>query len=225
MKYLIFFSIFTFALSSHNLCYATHSLNNKTDKYKKFNNAAFKFNKTTDKVLFIPATRIYKGVLPKVVRTRVSDFFLNLNEPSSFFNNLFQGKLNSAMHDVARFTVNSTLGIFGLFDPAKLMGLHRKQKGFEDTINYYSHKKTQSRYIVLPFIGPTTLRSIIAMPFDSLFNPVKYIVPNANYILLGGHYINEKSKKLHATKMVYSSFDPQAAMKDAYRQLTKKNKK
>jgi phospholipid-binding lipoprotein MlaA len=135
------------------------------DPWEGLNRATFSFNEGVDKVLLVPAAKGYQAVTPGFVRTGVSNAFSNVGDVGNGLNNLLQGKPSSALSDIGRLVVNSTLGILGLFDVATPMGLEKHNEDFGQTLGKWG--VGSGPYVVLPFLGPRTLRDAAAIYPDS----------------------------------------------------------
>ncbi|MDR2209146.1 MAG: VacJ family lipoprotein [Azoarcus sp.] len=135
------------------------------DPLEPFNRSMFSFNEKLDDVVTKPAAKAYVAVTPAPVRTWVSNFFSNLQDPWISFNNLLQGKPTDALNDLMRFVFNSTLGIGGLLDIASEAGLPKHDEDFGQTLGVWGVK--EGSFIVLPLLGPRTVRDTVAMPLDS----------------------------------------------------------
>lgn len=137
---------------------------NPRDPYESYNRAMFSFNDTVDTYALKPVATAYKNVTPGFVQTGVSNFFGNLGDAWSAVNNLLQGKGQDGMSDVARFALNSTLGIAGLFDIASEAGLQKHKEDFGQTLGVWGVES--GPYLVLPLLGPSTVRDTFALPVD-----------------------------------------------------------
>jgi phospholipid-binding lipoprotein MlaA len=137
----------------------------KADPWEGLNRATFSFNEGVDKVLLVPAAKGYQAVTPGFVRAGVSNAFSNVGDVSNGVNNLLQGKAGTALADFGRLLVNSTLGILGLFDVATPMGLEKSNEDFGQTLGKWGIGS--GPYVVLPFLGPRTLRDAAAIYPDS----------------------------------------------------------
>ena len=142
------------------------------DPLEGFNRRIQKVNDRMDAVLLKPMARQYQK-LPQFPRRRVNNFFSNLGDLNVTVNDLAQGKMGAAFSDFGRFTINSTLGLGGLFDPASRMGLQKRKEDWGQTLAVWG--LGQGPYLVLPFIGPATLRDAFALPVDRLFDPVVHL--------------------------------------------------
>lgn len=134
------------------------------DPWEPFNRGVFSFNDAADKAIFKPAATIYRDVTPALVRTGVTNFFGNLDDAWSFVNSVLQFKPVSAVDNFTRFTVNSVMGLGGVFDIATALGIERHREDFGQTLGRWG--VASGPYIVLPLLGPSTLRDTVALPVD-----------------------------------------------------------
>ncbi|MGH1371179.1 MAG: MlaA family lipoprotein [Cellvibrionaceae bacterium] len=151
------------------------------DPWEGMNRKIFVFNDTLDNYVVKPVAKGYLAVTPDPVETGVSNFFENLGEVGNILNDVLQWKWGQAANDTGRLLVNSTVGIAGIFDVAKHVGLPRSEgEDFGQTLASWG--VGQGPYLVLPFLGPSNLRDLGGMPVDSYANPIGYIdhVPTRN---------------------------------------------
>ena len=148
---------------------------NPKDPYEGFNRAMFTFNDKLDQVALKPAATVYKKVLPSFVQTGVGNFFGNLADVGSAVNNLLQGKGEAGMTDVMRVAVNSTFGIAGLLDIGSEAGMQKHSEDFGQTLGFWGVKP--GPYLMLPLLGPSTLRDTAALPVDIAGDPWHYKDP------------------------------------------------
>lgn len=134
------------------------------DPLEPYNRSMFTFNEKLDSAVTKPAARAYVAVTPAPVRTWVSNFFGNLQDPWIGFNNLLQGKPTDALTDLMRFVFNSTLGIGGLLDIASEAGFPKHDEDFGQTLGVWGVK--EGPFVVLPLFGPRTLRDASVLPLD-----------------------------------------------------------
>ncbi|PKM05073.1 MAG: hypothetical protein CVV16_02720 [Gammaproteobacteria bacterium HGW-Gammaproteobacteria-6] len=127
-----------------------------TDPWEPVNRAVFSFNDTVDTYSLKPIARGYNRVMPEPLNDGISNVFRNLGEPKNLLNNTLQGKFHDAGVDVARFLLNSTLGVVGVFDVATRMGLQRNDEDFGQTLGAWG--LDSGPYVVLPLLGPSTVR-------------------------------------------------------------------
>lgn len=153
------------------------------DPLSGFNRVMTGFNDFTYITILDPVARGYKYVVADEVRIFVYNIFDNLLSPMRFLNNLLQGKLENSGDELFRFVMNSTLGIGGIGDPAKIIwNVQRHDEDFGQTLGYYG---VGSGFpVVLPFIGPSNLRDVVGLVGDSFVNPVSYVKTDVDSIAL-----------------------------------------
>lgn len=137
---------------------------NVADPWEPFNRAVYNFNARFDEAIFLPVSRGYARILPRPVRSGVNNFFKNLGELGNIVNHGLQGRLSGSAHSLSRFLINTTIGIGGLFDPAKPLGLERMPTGFGHTLAHWG--AGPGPYLVLPLAGPSSLRDGGGLLFD-----------------------------------------------------------
>lgn len=128
-----------------------------TDPLESINRKVFIFNSEADRLLLAPVAKTYKQVTPNIVGQGIGNVFSNLQEVTTIFNDLLQGKFSHALTDSARLVVNSTLGIVGLFDVASDLGLEKHQEDFGQTLGFWD--VPSGPYVMVPLFGPYTVRS------------------------------------------------------------------
>lgn len=148
---------------------------NPRDPLEGYNRAMFKFNDTVDQVALKPVATAYKKVTPSFVQTGVGNFFGNLSDVWSAVNNLLQGKGEAGLQDVVRVSMNSTFGIFGLIDIASQAGIPKHNEDFGQTLGWYGIQP--GPYVMLPLLGPSTVRDTVALPLDITGDPWRYKDP------------------------------------------------
>jgi phospholipid-binding lipoprotein MlaA len=146
---------------------------NQIDPYESFNRPMYSFNMSLDKHVFKPVADGYKFITPDFVETGVTNFFSNLRGINVVLNDVLQGKLQQAGADAGRFLTNTTLGVGGLFDVASEFGLHNNIEDFGQTLAVWGVES--SNYLVLPIMGPTTVRDGSGVIFDRAANPGSYV--------------------------------------------------
>jgi len=135
------------------------------DPLEGFNRGVYRFNYYFDKFIFLPIVNTYEFITPNFVEKGVSNFVDNIFEFSNFTNNLLQLKIKKTGITLARFVINSTVGIAGLMDPATEMGLRRQKEDFGQTLGHYG--VGDGPYIVLPILGPSNLRDTTGVVADA----------------------------------------------------------
>jgi len=136
------------------------------DPLEGMNRRIYVFNYYFDKFIFLPVVNVYQALTPDYVQDRVSCFVDNVLEFNNFTNNLLQLKFKATAITVARFLVNSTIGIVGLWDRAEGMGMYRQPEDFGQTLGHYG--VGDGPYIMLPLFGPSNLRDTAGLVTDTL---------------------------------------------------------
>ena len=147
--------------------------NDIADPYEGFNRKMFAFNNGLDKYALDPAATAYKTVTPEFARDRVTDFLRNLRGPVIFANDVLQGEPDRAGTTFARFGINTTIGLLGLWDAATHMGLDRHNEDFGQTLAVWGVES--GPYLVLPVLGPTTPRDLTGFGVDRAIDPLTWV--------------------------------------------------
>ena len=134
------------------------------DPYEKFNRQMFTFNDAVDRNALKPVATAYKKVVPNFAQVGVNNFFSNLSDIWSSANNLMQGKAERSLSDLTRVVINSTFGIAGLIDIASDAGLPKHSEDFGQTLGYWG--VPSGPYVMLPLLGPSTVRDTAGLPLD-----------------------------------------------------------
>ncbi len=140
------------------------SAQSEKECFEKLSRGIFKFNQGFDNIVLEPVAKVYNK-LPEPVKNGTGNFTSNIATLLSIPNHLLQGELRSAGHATGSFLVNSTVGIFGLGNPAEKMGLKNQKEDLGQTLGAYGVKG--GCYFVLPILGPTTLRDSVGMVVDN----------------------------------------------------------
>lgn len=143
------------------------------DPWEPYNRRMHRFNNAVDRHVAKPLATVYVKVVPRPLRSGVSNFFANLGQPASAVNALLQGRPKQAAHAFGRFLINSTLGIGGIFDPATDAHLDNRNEDFGQTLGVWGWKR--SRYVELPLFGPRTLRDVVGMAGDAPLSPMRQV--------------------------------------------------
>ncbi|PLX29393.1 MAG: ABC transporter [Alphaproteobacteria bacterium] len=144
------------------------------DPLEPFNRLMFMINDFADIIVINPLAMIYKTFLPDFVQTGVRNTLSNLMEPVRFVNSALQGKIDDAFETLGRFIVNSTLGIVGLFDVASEIGLEKHEEDFGQTLESWGFES--GPYLVLPLLGPSSLRDALGQGVDTFGDPVNLVL-------------------------------------------------
>ncbi|HTU65346.1 MAG TPA: VacJ family lipoprotein [Steroidobacteraceae bacterium] len=187
------------------------------DPWEGFNRASYKFNDALDRAVAKPVAKGYKKVTPKFVRTGISNFFANLDTVPTIINDVLQGKIKQAGHDSGRFLLNSTVGLGGLFDPASAAGMERNDEDFGQTLGKWGVKS--GPYLMLPVLGPSTVRDAMAKPVDSYSSPLTYLQDDSTrYIIRGIEVIDLRADLLSLDAQIEGSYDKYAFIRNAWLQ-------
>ena len=136
------------------------------DSLEPFNRRMYAFNTQLDRKVLYPASRVYSAVVPKPIRKGISNFYQNFSEIPTFVNSLLQLKPGKAVNALGRFVVNSTVGVLGVADVAKNMGMKRDPETMGDTLGHYG--VGTGSYLVLPMFGPSNIRDAIGTGIDTV---------------------------------------------------------
>jgi len=187
------------------------------DPWEPVNRGVYKFNDALDRAILKPVAKGYKFIVPSFMRRGVTNFSFNLRTPKSAINNFLQGKPKRGLDDIARFMVNSVFGIGGLFDIASAQGLEQYDEDFGQTFAVWG--VPQGPYVVLPIIGPRTVRSTVAVPFFFASDPLLYYentsVRDKIYVLRA---INLRARLLKAEELIGETKDRYVTIRESYLQ-------
>lgn len=192
------------------------------DPLESINRGVYKFNDVTDKAVFKPVATAYKTVTPSPIRSGVSNFFNNLGSITNILNNLLQFKFANAFSETGRFVINTTFGLAGFIDVAGMDNIPAHKEDFGQTLGYWG--VGSGAYLVLPFIGPSSLRDTTGLIVDTTTtDPITY-THNIGEIRLhnqlrAAQFVDKRTQLLDAKDLVDdASLDPYAFMRDAYLQ-------
>jgi phospholipid-binding lipoprotein MlaA len=191
------------------------------DPYEKFNRSMFAFNDAVDRNALKPAATAYKAVLPSFVQTGVNNFFSNLSDVWSSANNVMQGKGERGLSDFTRVLINSTFGLGGVLDIASDAGLAKHNEDFGQTLGYWG--VPSGPYIMLPILGPSTLRDTAGLPVDIAADPWGYgISARARNIGTVVRVVDQRAALLDATNLLEeAALDRYEFIRDGFLQQRK----
>ena len=225
MKKILGFIFLTLLILNYN---SSSNAKEVKDCFEGLNRATFAFNQTLDKVVFEPVAKGYRK-LPVPIRTGTSNVISNLSNLLTIPNNILQGDLRSAGLNTARLTVNTTIGIFGIFDVAQQMGLVKdyRKEDYGQTLGKWG--VGEGCYLVLPILGPTTIRDSIGAVTSILGgdpwynvtvkNDTQYFKDSDYFVSRGSDGINFRSKNLEAFEnLEQNSMDFYASVRSLYLQ-------
>lgn len=171
------------------------------DPWERINRPIFSVNDTLDTYASKPLAQGYQFVTPTVAQTAIRNFLNNIGDVKNLANNLLQGKLHSVGVDTGRLLMNSTIGLVGLVDVATPMGLKRNDEDFGQTLGHWGIGS--GPYVVLPLMGPSTLRDAPARYVDTYAASYRYMDDiRTRNALYGATFLDGRSQMLNADKLV-----------------------
>lgn len=198
------------------------------DPYEKANRKIYAFNDAFDRYFFERVARTYRKTVPERGRDSIHNFLNNLSLPISMVNSIAQGKVDNALATFSSFLINSTVGFGGLFNVSGEKGVFYKPEDFGQTLGHYGFNS--GPYLVLPFLGPSSIRDFGGFVFDRSIDPVGF-----NVFDIGGRSFKWSSGYAALYVSIYGidtreglldvvddvrrdSFDPYATVRSAYLQ-------
>jgi phospholipid-binding lipoprotein MlaA len=185
------------------------------DPFETFNRGIFGLNQFFDTILFDPLARTYNFLVPGPGRRAVRRFFDNLGTPPILMNDLLQRRGRRAGVTSARFVINTTVGVAGLFDPAKAWGLERHDSDFGQTL--YTYGVGSGPYLMLPLFGPATARDGFGLAVDMAMRPDTWLLGGAFFLVGAGEGLSLRAENVdELEELERSSIDFYAALKSVY---------
>ena len=186
--------------------------NEVNDPFEDFNRKTFEFNERVDEKILKPIAKTYSNFPPKV-KNGVSNFFNNLEDVETSINQFLQGKPKKSLNDISRFVINSTIGLAGFIDVASKIGLDRHEEDFGQTLAVWGVR--QGPYIMLPGLGPSTLRDTLSRPVSSFTSVTFHMTDtDVNISLKTIDAIETRERLLDVESLL--SGDKYSFVKDAY---------
>ncbi|MFH0344480.1 MAG: VacJ family lipoprotein [Chromatiales bacterium] len=187
------------------------------DPLESVNRVVYEFNDGLDRYLIRPVAQKYADYTPEPVREGITNFFGNLTYLNVILNAFLQGKFNQGFSDVGRFALNSTMGFGGFFDPATAWGVPKHDEDFGQTLGVWGMDEVA--YIVLPLLGPSSVRDAPDLATSALLNPLFYV----SSIVIGPigalGIVNTRANLLEATRVRdEAALDPYTFTREAFRQ-------
>ena len=188
------------------------------DPFEGYNRAMYEFNSDFDKALFRPVAETYEEYVPQPVNTGISNFFNNLDDVLVLLNDILQLKFEQTLSDFSRLLWNSTVGLFGLIDVATPMGLPKHNEDFGQTLGRWG--VGSGPYLVLPFLGPSSVRDGAGLLADWQVDPVMQVDnPDQRWGLIVVDAVDTRAGLLRATNLLETAaLDPYIFLRDAYTQ-------
>ncbi len=187
------------------------------DPFERLNREMYTLNKGLDTIVFKPIASIYYVATPAIVRKGVTNFFSNVGDITVFANKVLQLKIHDAVRTAARFGMNSTFGIGGVFDIASEAGLYKMRADFGLTLAHYGMKR--SPFLMLPVLGPSTMRDTAGFVADWFLSPWAYIDHDILYIAGAIDLVNIRANLLDDQYYFdYAAMDEYSFIRDIYLQ-------
>jgi phospholipid-binding lipoprotein MlaA len=197
-------------------CASTPGRTRGDDPWQGFNRGMYKFNDTLDRAALKPVAKGYKKITPSWFRAGVGNFFANLTYPTTIVNDLLQGKAGLGFRDTGRFLLNTTLGVGGLFDVGTPIGLEANDEDFGQTLAMWG--VNSGPYLMLPFLGPSSLRDAPSRVFDYFLQPMTYadVPTEVEWGLRGLDLIHSRAELLSLDPTLQRAYDPYVFIRDAW---------
>lgn len=217
IKIFLQYSLITITILFSSGCATIEGPANPDDPLESFNRSMFAFNEGVDKYAFKPAAKGYNFIMPDIASKGVSNFFSNVDDIVVFANQLLQFKIAAAVATSARIVFNTTFGLLGLIDVASEMDLYKHNEDFGQTLAVWG--VPSGPYLVLPFIGPMTVRDTAGLAVDwTYFDPIfRRQTLNASIATLTVKYIDIRAGLLKASNILDDTVaDKYSFVRDAY---------
>jgi phospholipid-binding lipoprotein MlaA len=188
------------------------------DPYENLNRKIFVFNMTFDRVIVCPIAKAYDVIFPWPIKLGVRNVFSNIGDVTSAANEVLQMNFVQVATDLSRIIINTTIGIGGVFDVASKIGLEGNKKDFGLTLAAWGSKN--SSYIILPFLGPSTVRDAMGLPIDYwLFSIWPYVKCDViHHGMLATKAVSNRTSLLHGDSVIEQAFDSYVFVRDVYLQ-------
>jgi phospholipid-binding lipoprotein MlaA len=185
------------------------------DHFERFNRSIYKFNTALDHAILRPVARGYVKITPQPVRTGVSNFLGNLDYTKTIGNDALQAHFIDFGTDIARFIVNTTVGVAGIFDPATRFGLDKHDRDFGQTLGKWG--LPTGPYLMLPVLGPSDIRDAAGLVPDRFMTIDNWINNTPVQIgLTAAHAIDRRTQLLSFDATLDSAYDPYALVRSVW---------
>lgn len=171
------------------------------DPWEGFNRVVFKFNDTLDTYALKPIAQGYQFITPQFLEDGIHNMYRNVGDVRNLANNVLQVKPHAVGVDTARLLMNTIIGVGGFFDVGTKMGLQRNDEDFGQTLGYWG--LSSGPYLVLPLLGPSTVRDALGIYPDSYAEPYRYMHDvSARNTVAGMKIIDARANLLSAEKLI-----------------------
>jgi phospholipid-binding lipoprotein MlaA len=197
---------------------ATTGMGTPGDPLERMNRATYRFNDAVDRAVLRPVATGYRDHVPGLVQEGIDNVLEHLAFPTTIVNDLLQLKIKDTLVDLGRFTVNSTLGLGGILDPASHFGIPKNDEDFGQTLGRWG--MPSGPYVVLPFLGPSTVRDAPSLYVDGQtdLRVALHIDNNVEWALAGVSLVNRRSELLAFDASWDAAYDPYAFIRNAWLQ-------
>lgn len=187
------------------------------DPWESFNRRMHVVNTVIDERVARPLANAYMEVVPRPIRLGIGNFFRNLGQPVSAINAMLQGKPMQAGQGIARFLLNTTVGVAGIFDPATELGLPLRNEDFGQTLGVWGWER--SRYVELPLFGPRTVRDVFGLFGDAPLSPLRQVGEDPVRVGLQGlQLVDVRTQLMSLDSLRAGATDDYALTRDAWYQ-------
>lgn len=190
------------------------------DPWEPMNRRINALNDNVDKVTLKPLAKAYEFAVPSLVRRGIGNFSANLQTPLHIVNNLLQGKIKRSLSETGRFVANSTFGIGGLIDIGGDMGMETYREDFGQTLAVWG--VPDGPYVVLPLMGPSTLRDALVTPLNMAADPLLYLEHDrTRRSIIFIRLVDMREGLFAAEALIEDSFDRYLSIRESYLQNRK----
>ncbi len=188
---------------------------NPVDPYENINRTFYKITDAVDRHVLEPVANAYLEYVPNPLQRSIGNFYDNVAYPNVALNAFLQGKVQQGLEDTMRFAVNSTIGLFGLFDMATPMGLKQNDEDFGQTLGVWG--VDTGSYLFLPFYGPSSSRDVSGIPFSAVTNALIFVSSVSIFAPIGILGIIEKRARLSSSMLIrdQAALDPYLFVREA----------
>lgn len=187
------------------------------DPLEPLNRGIYQFNKGFDTIITNPVVKVYEFILPPPFQAMIGNIFFNLGEIPTFANDILQAQPGKALKTAARFGINTTVGMAGMFDIATEIGLDPHSEDVGQTLGVWGYKN--SSYLVLPILGPSTIRDTIGMGAYYYMSVPRYLEPRTRNPLLITNFVQKRSDLSKAQDILdAAAVDEYVVVRDGYLQ-------
>lgn len=205
----LFGSFFTLAQETTNATTTAY------DPIEPINRFFWGFNyNILDPFVLSPLAHAYKAIIPRELRYGVSNVLHNLREPGNAFNNFLVGHWQDGFSSLARFGLNTTIGLFGLFDIATRANIPEKKRRFSRVLSDYH--VGSGPYLVLPFLGSSTPRNLTGMFVENFYFPFYQMSSDEELIYMVTNIVDRRVQFIDQEDLLYNALDPYALMRSIY---------